>query len=426
MQLIYGLLWWLPLSAAGDAAFRAAHRPWVPRFLSPQEYSFAICNDGSPAAYYHRIGMPGSRRWLIYLDGVGWCWDAASCAHPWQRTHGTSREFPRTVQELLPRATQFLNFGIFDPVKSPLADAHVAFIKSCSNDAFMGDKGAVASLELPFEQRQPENGWHFRGRRIVEAVFADLRKHTGLGSQMGDRVVYGGCSAGARGAIATIDYIAGSESIVGKAGVVGLLDSGFWVPISPDTSSADWDSFGHQLREAMTLMNASMIVGEECARKYVQKEQWKCLMGAYRLPFVRTPYFLVHSLYDRFALTMNLYGGWRFEPVHSEDLPWAEKYRQMVLRYLPAPENGTGSVIFAPACYHHCVITKPLYWTTKANAEKLSDTLEQWLIAPYTSKRIWERCSGFNCGGATSLQVRKLQAADPFTLTHESTAQFSV
>jgi len=386
----------------------SAYRPWVPRFLT--EYPLAVCNDGSTAAYYHRMGLPGSRWWVVYLDGVGWCWDGPSCAHPWQRSHGTSSLFPKSEAALSPRAHRYLSTGLFDPDKSPLAEAHIAFVKSCSNDAFMGDRSPSEPIGgIPWPQRDPARHWHFRGRQIVEAVFADLRNHTGLGSQMGDRVVYGGCSAGARGALVTLDHVAGSPDIIGKAGVVGLLDSGFWVPISPWTKAPDWDSFGHQMRASLDLFNSSFALGDRCPAIYQGVERWKCLMGSYRIAFVRTPYFMVHSQYDKFALTMNLWGHWSEGIVPGNFMKWVESYRELVNRYLPVPQNGSGSVVFSPACYFHCIVTKAGFWTTTANGTRLSDMMKQWLDSPYTSRRITETCGGFDCGTRRSFHLRQLQ-----------------
>mmetsp|Transcript_24582 Transcript_24582/g.47865 ORF Transcript_24582/g.47865 Transcript_24582/m.47865 type:complete len:453 (+) Transcript_24582:100-1458(+) len=380
-------------------------RPWVPRFLD--SYPLAICNDGSPAAYFYRQGLEGSRRWFVYLDGVGWCWDNESCENNWKRIHGTSNGFSKTEAELKPRADMYLNTGIFDPKRSPIKDAHVAFVKSCSNDAFMGDKSPPDPTNLPpWPLRKAEDGWHFRGRRIIEAVFKDLRTRTPfLGRMVGDRVIYGGCSAGARGAIATMDYVSGSSEIVGKAGVVGLLDSGLWVPISPTSQALapGWKSFGQQTRAAMKMVNASALITGPCLERYQRQERWKCLMASYRLPFVRTPYFLVHSQYDRFALGMNIFGHWfQGKTVGGSGTPneeWAEKYRQLVRGYLPNPQNGSGIVVYSPACFFHCVMTKVSFWTTFANGLYLVKVLEEWLESPDTAgSKIIENCKGFNCG----------------------------
>jgi len=400
----------LLLSPVAVAAEASSERRWVPHFL--HEYPLAVCNDGSPGAYYLRPGLPGSRRWLVYLDGAGWCWDDESCKKYWAQQHGTSDAFPKTAAELLPRANKYLSSGLFDPERSPLADAHVAFVKSCSNDAFMGDKPAAIASQVPFEQRQPGSSWHFRGRRIIEAVFADLKKRTGLGERFGDRVVYGGCSAGARGAMVTLDRIAGTPSLVGKAGLIGLMDSGLWVPISPKTSSPGWDSFGYQMRSAMLLANTSDLASQECQEKYPGAERWKCLMGAYRLPFIRSPYFLVHSQYDIFALSMNLWGHyWSSHKLSPEDLLWAETYRKMVVRYLPEPASNSGKVVYSPAAYFHCICTVPDFWRMTADRIGLADSLRHWLTAPETeSRRIYEKCEGFDCGSRAKVMVRSLRA----------------
>lgn len=57
--------------------------------------------------------------------------------------------------------------------------------------------------------------WAFKGQRIVEAALSVLSSDTGpfspgyaLGSLPGTRVLFGGCSAGARGAMFTLDYVA--------------------------------------------------------------------------------------------------------------------------------------------------------------------------------------------------------------------------
>jgi len=383
-------------------------RIWVPRFLD--EYPLAMCNDGSPGAYYFRPGTEGSRQWLVYLDAAGWCWDDMSCRHPWQILHGTSKYFPRTAKELRLRADKYLRSGILDPEYGPLAKAHVAYVKSCSNDAFMGNLSPTKPSSAPFNQRTPRQGWHFRGRQIVLAVFADLRRRMGLGNQSEDRVVYGGCSAGARGALVTLDHIAQTRSIVGQASVVGLLDSGFWVPAVPGHSSGPgWRSFEEQLKSAMFFANESAYINPECSKTF-KGESWKCLMGSYILPFVRTPYFLVHSQYDLFAISMNLWG--HYWPTHAfapQELNWTEGYRRLVLQYLPNPPDVAESTIFSPACYMHCLITVPRYWTISADGILLSDTLKAWCESTESrrsttteegpQKRTFrETCHGFNCG----------------------------
>lgn len=153
----------------------------------------------------------------------------------------------------------------------------------------------------------------------------------------------------------------------------------------------------------MNMINASALIAGPCLNRYQRQESWKCLMASYRLPFVRTPYFLVHSQYDRFAIGMNIFGHWfqgnSVGGAGTPNVAWAEKYRKLVRGYLPDPQKGSGIVVYSPACFFHCVMTKVSFWTTFANGNYLVKTLEDWLESPDTAgAKIVENCKGFNCG----------------------------
>jgi len=389
---------------------------WEPRFL--QEYPLAICNDGSPAAYYYRAGVPQSRQWLVYLEGAGWCWDKESCNIPWKIRLGTSIEFPRTPTAVTSWANSLK--GVFDNTgRSPFKEWHIAYVRTCSNDAFLGDSSPQEADAA--RRREPGPGWHFRGRRILEAVFTDLRRRTGLGSQAGDLVLYGGCSSGGRGALVTLDHLA--EKFVGRADLVGLLDSPLWVPIEP--FKKDQVSFDDQTKHFYKLANASGIVSKDCADTYPGEESWKCLEAAYRLPFVRTPYFLAHSQYDVFGITMNVFGhflpGHYLNPMQKQ---YAEGYRQQVIHYLPDPPAGSGKAIFSPACYVHCMFSEVIFYIVDADGVTMQEALQTWLNANSASAatiNLRDRCTGFNCGHGrqhiVNVQFKRQAARVPATTT---------
>lgn len=379
------------------SAREAGSNPWEPHFLN--EYPLAVCNDGSPAAYYYRPGNPALRRWLVFLEGAGWCWDEKSCSLSWHMRLGTSIEFPQTPTAISAWGNALQ--GIFDDSgRSPLQDTNVAYVRTCSNDAFMGDTGPQ-----PGAASQPGHGWHFRGRQIIEATFADLRKKTGLGDRVGDRVIYGGCSSGARGAMVSLDYVA--TSLAGLADVVGLLDSAIWLPIRPRAKTLV--SFGEQTRMFLALANATTFLDEACVRRYPSAQSYKCLEGAFRLPFVRAPFFLIHSQYDLFGISMNVFG--RFLPsahLNEEEQHYAEYYRSQVVKYLPTPMMGSGTTVFSPACYSHCTITSQAVYKMKADGVKLLDALQHWLSATSAQAAtgwIRDRCAGFDCGSRDTAEV---------------------
>lgn len=379
----------LPRGAAGNNFLR----PWEAIFL--EEYPLAVCNDGSPAAYYFRPGLGwSSRRWLVFLEGGGWCWDTPSCNSKWSKAHQSSKNFPRTPSEVAAWTTR-LTTGIFDTRTSPLADARVAYVRQCSNDAYMGDSSAP-----------PDAMMYFRGRRIIEAVFQDLRKRTGLGERTGDLLVYGGCSSGARGALVSLDYVA--NNLVDKADVVGLLDSALWVPVPPVHS--DFVSFETQTRGVLEKSNASGFINDACKEAYPD-DLWKCLFGAYRLPFINTPYLLSQSQYDNFAISTSVRGYYDPNPnLGHIGREWAEKYREQVIRYLPTPANGSGVAIFSSANYMHCTISNPQAIMFRAAGTSLPELLHRWLAAPSAeaaTAKLREECEGFNCGSKFALNWKQ-------------------
>mmetsp|Transcript_78084 Transcript_78084/g.220809 ORF Transcript_78084/g.220809 Transcript_78084/m.220809 type:complete len:406 (+) Transcript_78084:66-1283(+) len=372
--------------AAQRSAACAGPPRWEPRFLG--EYPLALCNDGSPAAYYFRPGADRSRQWLVFLEGGMWCWDRHSCA---PGLHGvfSSKFFPRTNKAVAQWASKL--HGLFDQ-DSPLAQANIAFVRSCSNDGFMGD-ASLAAGRAARELGKP-GPWHFRGRRIIDSVFADLRTRTGLGDTSRDMLVFGGCSAGARGAIASLDYVA--SSLAGRARTVGLFDSPLWVPIPPLNPGVV--SFTNQTSAAITLFNSSFI-SEECGSAYPGAERWKCLFPAFRLPFVHTPYLLSHSQYDKFAINWNVR---RFlwmpkSKLNHTVLEFAEQYRSQVVSHLPTPV-GPGKAIFSSACYFHCTTMFSFVHWIRVQGLTLLELLQRWLVDPGEGRLLRDDCRGFDCG----------------------------
>jgi hypothetical protein len=121
---------------------------------------------------------------------------------------------------------------------------------------------------------------------VIEATLADLALNRGLGASA--QVLFGGCSAGARGAMFNLDYVA--QYLPAGASVRGLLDSALWLDLTPpDTAEVTLQA---QAQGVFTLVNPAARIPADCAAAYPGSEGWKCLMGVYRLPFITTNYFI--------------------------------------------------------------------------------------------------------------------------------------
>jgi len=377
-------------------------RVWKVQFL--EQYPLAICADGSPAAYYYREGIEKSRRWLIFLEGGGWCWDEASCNNLWNQGGKneamSSMQFARSEEDI---ARWISHDGIFHETKSPFADANFIFVRLCSGDAFMGDYSPPDMSIRTHSQR-----WHFRGKRILDAVFRDLQDNRGLGSTPGDLVIYGGCSAGARGAMVSIDYYA--NLLANKVKMIGFLDSPLWVPMVPADSTTT--SLVEETKKVLVQANATSFLSKECQKRFGVNKRWKCLFAAFRLPFVQTPYLLNMNQYDEFQLKYNLEssikrkGNLNQRLLSAKELQYVQEFRKKIRKYLPTPKQGSGMTVFSPGSYHHCTSFDSAYYILRVNGIPLPSLTVQWLNSwpdsPLTAV-LEEDCKEFNCGWKKSL-----------------------
>ena len=200
-----------------------------------------------------------------------WCYDSTSCKKrsPDQRS---SKNY----------AASYAADGIFASSEARLRDANLVYVAYCTSDAYLGN-GTLSDF-----------GFHFAGRAVVRAVFEDLVAEQGLGATAGAQVLYGGCSAGARGALFNADAVrAQLDAALGSrlARFGALLDSMFYVDIEPyDTTLPSLMSITAQATEMTGALDGVM---PGCLEAYpAPADHWKCFYGMYALPFIQADYIM--------------------------------------------------------------------------------------------------------------------------------------
>lgn len=106
-----------------------------------------------------------------------------------------------------------------------------------------------------------------------------LRHNLGASASKRDLLLFGGGSAGARGAMVHLDYV---PQMIGSASanvdVIGVLDSPLWMMA---------DGYSNSL--SMTTIEAQLAfrpehTGRDCAAVYAPRDEiWKCFFAEYRL-----------------------------------------------------------------------------------------------------------------------------------------------
>eukprot|EP00658_Telonema_sp_P-2_P048181 TRINITY_DN36663_c0_g2_i1.p1 TRINITY_DN36663_c0_g2~~TRINITY_DN36663_c0_g2_i1.p1 ORF type:complete len:391 (+),score=66.92 TRINITY_DN36663_c0_g2_i1:201-1373(+) len=345
----------------------------------------AVCNDGSQAGYYYKEGTD-PQLWLVYLAGGDWCYDAESCAarkllpHVGNggyngSLHTSSVHFPSSCPKT----------GVFSELKgAALARANKVYIPYCTSDAHMGDRpGSEAT-----------NGWHFRGQRVVSAVLKELEsKHWGGQDAEGITMVFGGGSAGGRGAMTLLDSVA--ERL--KVRVLGYLDSNMWMDVASHNQS--FMGFAEQTEAAFKWVDARNVVGSQCGLMYKGNE-WRCIFGQFRMPFVRTPYLMTASQYDSWQLRFDVCDDLLGCTIRSDAMAYTDSYGMLVQQYLmgfpPVPDGK--SAVYSQACYNHHMSESKLF-TSTSNSHGMTenDALRVWVNDPQGYNWV-DQCQGYECG----------------------------
>ena len=201
-----------------------------------------------------------SNYWVVYLEGSMFCWDIKSCQERYA-THGyyMSSTIPKQW------ATSFAQGGIFaTDGTSAWGTANRVYIKYCTSDLWSGD--APAS-DATFN-------FTFRGSRVPTAVVQSLMQTQGLGKTPGARLLFGGCSAGAIGAMNNWERIA---QLVESKGVQtwGFLDGAGLLDIKP--RGWTWSPLLEPLQSLMANMTSftQPVFQPYCSTLFPGNE-WKC------------------------------------------------------------------------------------------------------------------------------------------------------
>eukprot|EP00041_Stephanoeca_diplocostata_P004778 m.50165 g.50165 ORF g.50165 m.50165 type:complete len:339 (-) comp15359_c0_seq2:14-1030(-) len=289
------------------ACSQSTDQPFILESFDVSTDPHAVCMDGSRGGVYTAPASSDSSQlkyYVLYLEGGGWCYDEKSCL---ARCAGKpdNCQSPLATSKVW-EGKQDLG-GIFSthPDESPLHSANKFYLRYCTGDAHMGSAGPTNTT----------HGWHFRGQHTVEASLRLMVTKYGLGSAPGHTLVFGGGSAGGRGAMVNLDFVPGILDALGAHGVrtMGFPDSPYWIDESPDrgaTPPSTFVGFNVTTQGIFRMANITGRASAACSAVYRGDEAWKCALGQYRFPFISTPYLMVASQNDAFQLGMTVWTTW--------------------------------------------------------------------------------------------------------------------
>jgi hypothetical protein len=114
----------------------------------------------------------------------------------------------------------------------------------------------------------------------VSATITSLVTSFGMGKAAGERLLFGGCSAGAIGAMNNLDAVA--AMVPHSMQVQGLLDAASLVDVHPAAYPFANDLIPLQTIISELVTAIEPLFAPSCAAKYNGAAAWKCLLGQYR------------------------------------------------------------------------------------------------------------------------------------------------
>jgi hypothetical protein len=165
-------------------------------------------------------------------------------------------------------------------------------------------------------------------------------------------------------------------------------------------------SLEQETQAVYALVNATAVLDKACVSNYSvmistgiydMSQAWKCLYGQYRLPFVRTPFLVSASQFDKFqyvarggplaaptpserALRRLGYNEGGNPPYNASQVSYADAFQlqvRSVLSGIPTAEQP-GSAVFTSACFKHCVSQLSSFWGVRVGTQSLKSWLELW------------------------------------------------
>ncbi|WP_158502230.1 pectin acetylesterase-family hydrolase [Vitiosangium sp. GDMCC 1.1324] len=346
------------------------------RVVPKSVYPLAICNDGTPATYLFRPGVgAGAKRWLIYLEGGGSCSTAADCQERYKKQRSLMSSGDPVDHQ--PFTTPL------EGIKSPLPgenpdfyDANFVQLIYCSSDSWSGDRAGNDQLPTGDLAR-----WHFRGRRILEAVFTELQSQ---GFSSAEEVFLLGSSAGGVGVMNNVDAV--HARLPASVRFVALMDAGFII----DYPAYDLDT--HSESTAIPTTREQELA--TTATVWAARGDWSCEAAATdatsklmcRSPekvigggYISSPLFIRQSQADGVQLKGLI--------PPSENDANANAYRQRFTESMRARLSGLQQVaVFAPLDTEHGVINDTDEWNASiVNGTLLPAAIGAWYRDPCNS-----------------------------------------
>jgi Pectinacetylesterase len=243
----------------------------------------ARCLDGSGAGFFVRANR-SETRWVVFLEGGGWCYTAEECLARSKTALGSSKFWPAraSLGGILSQSRAVNDFCGWNAVQ----------FSYCDGASFAGNRDVPLIVN--------GTALHMRGHSVLRTLFSELRR--AFGFDAATRVVLAGNSAGGLGVVLHTDFV--RHSLIperARATFRAVVESGYFLDVDNALGKPVYGPEMHGVFELQHVGSALSNTNAKCLAHYGRNHQeWRCLFSPFVLPFVTTPIFLIQSGYDAF------------------------------------------------------------------------------------------------------------------------------
>ena len=293
----------------------ASSNKWKLNKLDHAKYPMARCLDGSMGAFWLNQGWgSGSDKWIVHLEGGGWCTTLSECygrAQSFQfdslgSSLGWASEADCDAKSVW---TQPCNsgghqgFSSSDPTINPLHhNWNKVYVGYCDGASYLGSNNAPVKVpqKLVDSGNPHVDRIYLRGRYILDGVYDTLLNSYNMSAASTVAIV--GSSAGGLTVYLQVDYLADkikyyakTKDLVYTPKIYGVPDAGYFL----DTASIDG---GHVLRDMMKTLyefhDIRLTMNEDCLKQFTDENAYKCMFAQNMINFIKTPLFIMNSMVD--------------------------------------------------------------------------------------------------------------------------------
>ncbi|XP_074564211.1 pectin acetylesterase 5-like isoform X1 [Curcuma longa] len=337
----------------------------------------ALCLDGSPPAYHLSRGFgSGSAKWLVHLEGGGWCQSLDSCSFRKSTPLGSSYYMERQVPFI----------GILSNIPSQNPDFYnwnKVKVRYCDGASFSG-----------YRENEVQDGTKlfFRGQRIWETIMDELLQK---GLANAKQALLTGCSAGG---LATFIHCDDFRALLPNVATVKCFaDGGFFLnekDISGRRSIKSFYSNVVQLQD----------VGNKFPDCISRMEPSQCFFAEEIIKNVKTPLFILNPTYDFWQIQHILVPA-DSDPQHawlrcklnirhcdSNQLKTLQGFRDAMLSSLSEFKQKKNGGMFINSCFVHCQSLYNQTWhspnSPRINNKTIAEAVGDWFFDRKETKEI--------------------------------------